>query len=441
MKTQNKISILFWVNKTRKNAEGKAPIWCRVTLSGKRTEVSLDEYVSPNAWSGKKERVKGDSSDADRINTLIAGKRSLLLDYFSECKREETEITIPKIRSVFSKSEGDVKFGLCEIAESYLSRLENEVKLKTYAQGTLKNYYTTVKFLKEFVQIKLGKSDVDTRKLGASFIDDFKIFVTTMEKIKKCDKNGVITSKKKVQKCNHNGFVKHFERINSIIEHAMRSEIIDRDPFFLVEESTIEKDSIYLNEEELFKVESLDLPKEGLGITRDMFVFCCYTGLSFSDVIKLSPSEISLKLDSRKWIFTQRKKSNVDVLTPVLSRVKDILAFYTNLPSDYSSGRIFPSITNQAYNRNLKVIARMCGITKNFTSHSARHTFGTTICANNGVPIDTCAKMLGHTTLRMTQKYYRTMPERMSRDIDALEEKLNKRNDDNINKMKKINLN
>ena len=124
----------------------------------------------------------------------------------------------------------------------------------------------------------------------------------------------------------------------------------------------------------------------------------------------------------------KRKKSNVDSLIPVLGKAEQIISNYKDFSPKPESGRIFPAITNQAHNRNLKTIFSFVGINKIISSHKARHTFATTICANNGVPIDTAAKMMGHRDLKTTQIYYQTTPERMSKDIDGLEQKLKNNN-------------
>jgi site-specific recombinase XerD len=439
MKAQQTFSITFWVNQAKRKAHGLCPIWCRVTINGNRAQFSINQNILPENWSKRKQKVKGEGQEIEQINKYIKKVQGDLESIYANMKLEGDIISAVNIKCEYlNKDTLKNKEGFVQIAESCLSYLQDAVKHQSYAWGTVKNYKTTVKYLKEFIKKEYRVEDIHIKKVKASLIYDFKKFVTSMTTIKKRDKNGIVKSFEKTQKCNQNGFVKHMQRLKRIMKWAIKNEWTDRNPFALIDdEHLIEKDALYLTKAELLSLESLELPKEGLGISRDMFVFCCYTGLSFCDVLKLSVNQITLKLDARKWIFTQRQKSGVDSLIPVLHKINELLSFYGNLASETASETIFPSITNQVYNRNLKKIFKLCSISKNFTSHSARHTFGTTICADNSVPMDTTAKMMGHLDFRSTKKYYRTTPNRMSSDISALEEKLNKTDNDNMNQMRK----
>jgi site-specific recombinase XerD len=160
-------------------------------------------------------------------------------------------------------------------------------------------------------------------------------------------------------------------------------------------------------------------------VVRDLFLFSCYTGLAYADVKKLKRTEIATGEDNEKWIFTRRKKtetrSNIPLLPPALSIIKK----YESDPLLINREVLLPVPSNQKMNEYLKEIAVLCGISKNMTSHIARHTFATTVTLTNGVPIETVGKMLGHLNPKTTQHYARINNKKVSNDMMQLREKLN----------------
>ena len=158
--------------------------------------------------------------------------------------------------------------------------------------------------------------------------------------------------------------------------------------------------------------------------TRDIFVFSCYTGLSYAEVYDLTDDNIVTGLDGKLWIHGQRRKSKEWFKVPLLPQAKAIVDKYENHPLAQANGKVLPVYTNQKTNSYLKEIASLCEISKNSTFHLARHTFATTITLANGVPIELVSKMLGHTNLRTTQIYAKVVEQKLSDDMGRLEEKL-----------------
>ena len=184
----------------------------------------------------------------------------------------------------------------------------------------------------------------------------------------------------------------------------------------------VEKD--FLNEWELNSIEKKTFDIERLAMVRDMFVFCCYTGLSYVDMMNLKPEHIVKGIDAEPWIKTFRQKTSIPVNTPLLGQAQEILNDYKDNLRAKAKGTVFPVISNQKVNSYLKEIADVCGIKKNLTFHIARHTFATTITLSNGVPIETVSKMLGHTKIATTQIYARVIEKKVSDDMALLREKL-----------------
>ena len=159
---------------------------------------------------------------------------------------------------------------------------------------------------------------------------------------------------------------------------------------------------------------------------RDLFVFCCYTGLAYIDVMNLKPSNIVFGTDDFNWIKTTRAKTDIPVDVPLLGKALDILEKFKNKKGELLRDTVFPQVTNQDMNRSLKVIGEVCGITKGLTFHLARHTFATTITLCNGVPIESISKMLGHTKLTTTMIYAKVVKTKISMDMALLQSKLEK---------------
>jgi site-specific recombinase XerD len=153
---------------------------------------------------------------------------------------------------------------------------------------------------------------------------------------------------------------------------------------------------------------------------RDVFLCACYTGLSYVDIKKLNKTHIKKGDDNFMWIYINRDKTNIPCNIPLLPKAESLINKYIEL---CNSDVIFPVISNQKTNKYLKQIASICGIDKNITFHSARHTFATTITLCNGMPIETVSKMLGHNSLKTTQIYARVIDSKVSSDMQVLRQK------------------
>ena len=179
-----------------------------------------------------------------------------------------------------------------------------------------------------------------------------------------------------------------------------------------------------LDEEELARIQFKDFSILRLDYVRDLFIFSCYTGLSYSDVCALTSENIQFGIDGNKWIITYRIKTNQQVKVPILPQAEEIINKYQDNPRVEMSGKLLPIFTNQKMNSYLKEIADLCDIQKHLTFHVARHTFATTVTLTNGVPIESVSKMLGHTDLKTTQIYAKVVEKKISDDMANLEEKL-----------------
>ncbi len=219
------------------------------------------------------------------------------------------------------------------------------------------------------------------------------------------------------QPCCHNTTMKYLRNFGKIVRIAVQRKYIASDPF---EQKSLKLEEVYpefLEEHELTAVINKNFKTDRLRQTRDVFVFCCYTGLAFSDVKELSKTHICEDNDTLSWIKKKRHKTQIMCSVPLMEQAVSILAKYRN---KVKGGYLLPVLCNQKYNEYLKEIAELCGIEKEISTHSARHTFAT-LALNNGVALHNVAKMLGHSNIKMTQRYARVLDRSVKRDMENLQ--------------------
>jgi site-specific recombinase XerD len=286
-----------------------------------------------------------------------------------------------------------------------------------FALGTYKRYHTTRSHVAEFIKTEFRKFDIPVRDVDLKFIKGLEFFLKT-------DKN-----------CNHNSALKYINNFKKIIRMAVAHEWISKDPFYnyKVQFKTVERE--FLSKGELQALVDKKIRGKRLNVVRDMFVFCCYTGLSYIDVQKLHPDNIVKHIDGSLWIKSQRTKTKSKLGIPLLPTALDIIEKYQDHPKVVNGDCVLPVLSNQKSNAYLKEIAELCGIKKNLTTHLARHTFATTVTLSNGVPIETVGQMLGHKNLRTTQHYAKIIDRKVSDDMAALKEVLGSQSIDRVEKI------
>jgi site-specific recombinase XerD len=174
----------------------------------------------------------------------------------------------------------------------------------------------------------------------------------------------------------------------------------------------------------LQRLEDKSIQIERLSVMRDIFIFACYTGLSFSDIAKLSRIHLQHSADGKEGIIIDQSKTNNRCRIPILPKARKILKRYEDYPKISNKNILLPVLTNQKMNSYLKEFGDICNINKNITIHIVRHTFATSVTLSNGILIETVSKILGHTSLKTTQIYAKVLDKKISEDIDLSQAKL-----------------
>ena len=226
-----------------------------------------------------------------------------------------------------------------------------------------------------------------------------------------------------IKNCNNNTTVKYVKLFKKIIRIGLGNGWIEKDPFINYKEKSKEVEREFLKDFELKAIEEKEFSIHRLQQVKDVFVFCCHTGLAYVDVEKLSKQYIVRGIDGGNWIQQNRTKTDTRSSIPILPPAEVILEKYAHDPYCVANGKLLPVSSNQKMNAYLKEIADVCGITKNLTVHLARHTFATTVTLSNDVPIESVSRMLGHRSIKTTQHYAKILDRKVSNDMQLLRKK------------------
>lgn len=404
MRTSNSFGILFYA-KTQFAKEGLAPLVVRITVDSIRTEISLKHKIPVSKWNKLKEQVSGTDYETKSLNRYIDEVRTELHNCYRKMQIDKKLVTALAVKQAFLGEDPNQKSLLDVI--SY----HNKAMHETLTWGTAKNYFTTQKYVAEFLKEKLKTNDIFLSQLNYKFLADFEMFLRTH------------VPGENQKPCGNNTVMKHIERFRKIVSMAIRNDWLKQDPFAKFKPNFIKKDRGFLTIEELGIIENKKIDVARIAVVRDLFIFSCYTGLAYTDAKNLTPDQIQFGIDGKKWIIIKRQKTGVQASVPLLPKAIEIIEKYKSHPRCLSSGKVLPMISNQPFNFFLKEIAIACGINKNLTHHLARHTFATTVCLLNGISMEATCGMLGHTSVRTTQIYGKILPQRISNEMGALYDK------------------
>ena len=401
MKTN--FSLLFYLKKQKVYASGPMPIYMRITVNGKRAEVSAGRDCEPSGWNSHAGRGIGTKSETRALNSYLDTLQTKVMNAHQQLIGASKEITAEKLRDQF--------IGRSEKAY-YVVALFNEhndqVKAligNGFEANTLKSYRSSFKHLSAFVQHHYGIVDMDVKNLNHAFIVNYEFYLKTV-----CKCSGVSAAK----------YIKHLKKI---VNNCLANKWLSDNPFINYRSKAKAKEKEFLMPQELEAIAIKRVTIDRLAQVRDIFIFCCYTGLCYADVQKLQRHQIATGIDGEQWIFTTRQKTDTSSRIPLLPIAADIVSKYADHPQCSNKNLVLPVLSNQRMNSYLKEIADICGVTKTLTFHMARHTFATTVTLSNGVPLETVSKMLGHNSIKTTQHYAKILDLKVSQDMAALKQK------------------
>ena len=381
---RNYFSILFFIKRTKLLKNGEAPICLRITVNGKRAEVQIKRSVEVNKWNNQKECAIGRDNKTLELNHYLETVRTKILRIHRQLEQDNKPITAEILKCHYY-GESETPKMLLEVFKEHNQKC-SELIGKDYVRATVMYYERTARYLSEFIKQNHRLSDIPLKDIDYNFIQAFEHFVKT------------------VKNCQQNATVKHLKNFKRIIRIALLNHWIISDPFVEIHFKQTPTNRDFLLEEELQLIlrKQFNIPR--LETVKDIFIFCCFTGLAFTDVQHLTPEHILCDNKGEYWIRKPREKTTNMCNIPLLEIPLKLIDKYKHHPECERKNIVFPVPSNQRMNSYLKEIADLCGIKKNLSTHVARHSF-TCIALANKVSMESIAKMLGHSNIKTTKIY------------------------------------
>ena len=399
--TQDNFKILFVQGKNRTNQKKQSPLYCRLTLNGKRKQVSIGIHIESEHWDAKTQAVLKSHISSISYNSKLERIKSKLNSIYTILVLQENAFTVDDIYDRYLGKELKKSESILSYYKLYLLKIKKLIDIEI-KETTYNKFVYVSKHLEEFIKFKFKKNDYPLDELSQQFLDDFDYYLKTKKKQKQ------ITINKTIQ------------RLRTPIKLAISEGYLERDPFILYRAKTVRKTFIFLTPEELKTIEDATMHQKRLRLVQDLFIFCCYTGLAYNEMSSLEKKHIQVGFDNINWIKMKREKTQREISIPILPKAQEILNKYFS-----KDNKSFPKISNQKFNSYLKEISAIVGIEKSLTHHIARKTFASTILLYNDVPMEIVSELLGHSSMVTTQESYAKVVQRkVSDEMKNLSEKL-----------------
>ena len=373
-----KLHILFYIDKVKINQKGQCPMKCRITYKKTRKQFSIGIFIDPNIWLSKKQKA----SPQNKENTILNNKLSLIRQQIDKAflmlQILPNEFNVDDIYRKYKGEDYKEEITILGAYDLHNDKTEkligiyfNKLSWGRYVESRRKEALFISKFYK--------RKDVRLKDLDLKFIQDLEYFFKTELKLKQAT------------------VYRSIQRVKKIIQFSISENYLKKDPFHLYKNKKHKTVIIYLTDVELKELEKYNFRQERLQQVKDLFIFCCYTGLAYTEMSTLSTKNIEIGFDGKEWIQMIRKKTKRKISIPILPKAKEILDKYNNT---------LPGISNQKFNSYLKEISELVGIDKKLTHHTARKTFATTVLLYNNVPMEIVSELLGHSNMNITQSHY-----------------------------------
>ena len=396
-------SVLFFLRKKKLLKNGEAPVCMRITADRSMCDIQIKRSIAVELWHQSKERSKGRGQEAYELNLYIESIRSKIYQIHRELETDGKTVNAETIKNKFYGVDSDNKT-LLQVLTEHNTEARSLIG-KGYVDKTVQRFETTARYLSEFIKAEYDLSDIALKELDLAFIRKFDVFL-------KVEKN-----------CAQNSAITRLKNLKKITRIAFSNDWMQKDPFVTYRFKFEETDPEFLTQEELNGMIRKEFPVQRLEIVRDIFAFCCFTGLAFTDIQQLKPEHLVKDNDGSMWIRKNRQKTKNMCNIPLLSTACQLIEKYKNYPECQKKNIIFPVPSNQRMNSYLKEIADVCGISKKLTTHVARHTCATVVMLANNVSLKNVAKILGHSNTRTTEHYAKVLDSSILRDVKGVDEK------------------
>jgi site-specific recombinase XerD len=419
MKVSQELSILFWLRHKNKSSENKASIMVRLTLDGERTDFSLGYQVDPQKFDSKSGSILSKSAEAIEINRQILRVKVDLIHHYNRLKDRGNTVTPAMVRNSYL-GVGMEKRTLLQVIDFHNEKFIEKVEKGKRSGGTLKKWKATRDKLVSYMKHVHKLPDIPLDRIEHAFAEDFFDYLTLTLGLQ------------------DNSAMKYLKNTKQIMKMAVQRKWVQRNTLEDYACSYVNPERDILDIGELSLLFSKKIPIPRLEEAKDAYLFMALTGYAYKDALLLTPDNVVKFFDGEDWIVKNREKTWCRENVPLLPLAKEILSKYREHPYCVAHNCLLPIRSNQRFNGYLKEIADLCGIRKNLTTHTARHTFATTVTLANGVPLETVSAMLGHKSIRTTQIYAKIVASKVSMDMRPLYQKFDLELPESFKKLKAV---
>lgn len=395
---------MFYIRRDKTNKKGEAPVFMRLTINGERADASIKRFIEPHAWNSAKGKANEKCRGGKDLNLYLDAISANILRIQRDLELDKKEVSAQIILNRYLGKEQSDRHTLMEVfrAHNEKCRALSGISL---APGTVIRYETSLRLTEAFLRMTYKKEDCYLDEITHQFVEDYDFYLRT------------------VRRCCHNTTTKYLLNFKKIVRIALAKGWMKKDPFAQVHFHFEPVEREFLEKQELKVLLNKEITITRLAQVRDIFCFCCLTGLAFTDVQQLKPEHLVADIHGKIWIRKARQKTKNMCNIPLLDEAQKIIDRYRDHPYCQTHGVLLPVCSNQKMNSYLKELADICGIRKNLSTHCARHTFATLTLAS-GATIDNVAKMLGHANVNMTRRYAKVLDSSIMRDMEVVAENM-----------------
>ena len=366
---------------TSRGDKGSLPIYLRITYDRKKAEVHSGYSCTVKEWSEVAQMTKSITT----INQELSRQKLKVYELLSDLQKHNLPITATALKDLFT-GKHKAQFTLTTYFDNYVREREIRNEIKPISLNKYKQSRNT---LSAFIQSKYGFSDLAIEQVNYDFINSYDLYL------------------KQQFDLHRNTINKYHSRLRTLLWRALAEGIINKQPYSNFKLKSVKSERDFLQQDEINKIIKLDLSgNKSLDKVRDLFLFSCYTGLRFQDAQNLTTENL-INFKEKPFLKHIQEKTGRAVDIPILPIVSKILEKYKSAPEREIFHLLLPKISNQKVNSYLKVISALSGIGRQLAHHKARHSFATTICLNNNMPMEDVSKLLGHSSIKTTQIYGR----------------------------------
>jgi site-specific recombinase XerD len=402
--TRSTFSILFYINTGKAKKSGKCPVVGRISVDGESTAFSTGMDILPSEWNAHSGLAVGKSKENAAINKRIENYKTEVEKHYRDILVNEGFVSAECLKNAL-RGIGANQNTVMEEFSLFLEEKKKSIGIRI-SESTYIQYCKGYRHLRDFLMDRLNTGDISFGRVDIALIEDYACYLKVDLRLAAWSVHSFLAP------------------FRTTVKRAFNRGLLRQDPFFDYTREKIIDRRRYLSGEELEKLMKACLKRASTRFIRDMFLFSTFTGLSYSDLKNLQFSHFRQQADGSRWIVLNRKKTGAASCVPLLDIPLQIIDKYRNTKFSSTDGQVFKMKTKEDLNIQLKIIAKAAGIDKTLTFHMSRHTFATTVCLTNGIPVESLSRMMGHLSIKTTQIYAKVTRTKLNEDMSNLEKRI-----------------